>query len=238
MKYMDDFSDQRNKAWCIHCGKWLEQVETNHDHVPSKGLLLQPYPEELPVIEICMGCNTSFSSDEEYLQIFLECVLAGSTESSFSHNPKIRRALDRNSNLKSRLDQSRTVKKGVDGSDQILWKPEPHKIQRVILKNARGHAYYEIGEPLLEEPSWVHFIPLHNMSEEDWLTYNTKHFPDSLWPEVGSRMLDRLVSGEDMVDDWVIVQRGIYRYRVQQIGASIAVKSIVREYLATEVIWK
>ena len=59
----------------------------------------------------------------------------------------------------------------------------------------------------------------------------------ALWPEVGSRMMARLVTGEDMAGEWVVVQEGIYRYSVQHAGR-LRVRSILSEYLATEVQWK
>ena len=59
----------------------------------------------------------------------------------------------------------------------------------------------------------------------------------ALWPEVGSRMMTRLATGEDMAGQWVVVQEGIYRYSVQQAGG-LRVRSVLSEYLATEVQWE
>ena len=39
MHFIEDFSDQRNKANCIHCDRSLTVAETNKDHVPTKSLL-------------------------------------------------------------------------------------------------------------------------------------------------------------------------------------------------------
>jgi len=82
MQNIQEFVDRRHKAWCIHCTKELVSVETNRDHVPTKSLLREPYPPNLPVIEICKVCNQSFSADEEYLVAFLGAVLTGSTDPS------------------------------------------------------------------------------------------------------------------------------------------------------------
>jgi hypothetical protein len=54
------------------------------------------------------------------------------------------------------------------------------------------------------------------------------------WPEVGSRMATRLLTGEDTAGHWVVVQDGIYRYSVQQTGG-LRVRSVLSEYLATEI---
>ena len=49
-------------------------------------------------------------------------------------------------------------------------------------------------------------------------------------------MMTRVLTGQDMRDGWVIVQDGVYRFRVQHYGG-ILVKSVLFEYLATEVRW-
>ena len=49
-------------------------------------------------------------------------------------------------------------------------------------------------------------------------------------------MMTRVLTGEDMDSGWVVVQEGTYRYVVQQTGG-LRVRSILSEYLATEVQW-
>lgn len=39
MRYIEEFVDERLKAWCIHCGSAIADVESNRDHVPTKSLL-------------------------------------------------------------------------------------------------------------------------------------------------------------------------------------------------------
>ena len=75
MERIEEFVDERQKSWCIHCGASIGGVETNEDHVPSRALLLKPYPANLPVVRVCTTCNNGFSMDEEYLFLFLRCVL-------------------------------------------------------------------------------------------------------------------------------------------------------------------
>ena len=59
----------------------------------------------------------------------------------------------------------------------------------------------------------------------------------SVWPEVGSRLMSRLIGGEDMRPDGrVIVQPNVYRFAVVDDGQFV-VRTVIREYLATEVIW-
>ena len=57
MDQLTDYSDSRNKSFCIHYGSGLKPDDSNRDHVPTRGLLNPPYPENLPVVEVCRQCN-------------------------------------------------------------------------------------------------------------------------------------------------------------------------------------
>ena len=92
MEWIEEFVDERQKAWCIYCGALLAAAETNKDHVPSKALLLKPHPENLPVVQVCTACNSDFSVDEEYLFLFLRCVLAGTTDPAGHNDARVARA--------------------------------------------------------------------------------------------------------------------------------------------------
>ena len=35
MDRIEEFVDERQKSWCIHCGSGIEDVATNRDHVPD-----------------------------------------------------------------------------------------------------------------------------------------------------------------------------------------------------------
>lgn len=61
---------------CVYCSGPFE----TRDHVPSKCLLEQPYPPNLPIVECCESCNQSFSKDEQYFVCLIESVLCGSTD--------------------------------------------------------------------------------------------------------------------------------------------------------------
>ena len=49
-------------------------------------------------------------------------------------------------------------------------------------------------------------------------------------------MLTRVFTGRDLVDGWVQVQEGSYRYLVAQHGLML-VRTVIAEYLATEAYW-
>lgn len=238
MDEIEEFSDDRQKAWCVHCGAWLSAAETNSDHVPSKSLLDRPLPAHVPQVEICRDCNSSFSLDEEYFVAFFSCVLAGSTAPEAQTNPKVRRALERNPALLARIEASKKLCLTPDGEETLIWQPEMERILRVVLKNARGHAFFEFGEPMLEEPEHVRAMPLESMSPQQRTAFENVGAASGIagWAEVGSRMMTRQITGQDMAGGWVVVQPGVYRYAVFQEGA-IMVRSVLREYIATEVFW-
>ena len=116
--------------------------------------------------------------------------------------------------------------------------PKRREWKRVVVKNARGHVLHECGEPMLTEPEHVWILPLESMTaaeHEEFENGGTAGEPEP-WPEVGSRMMTRVLTGQDMRDGWVIVQDGVYRFRVQQCGVML-VRTVLFEYLATEVQW-
>jgi hypothetical protein len=239
MQEIEEFSDERNKSWCIHCGQWLALAETNEDHVPSKSLLQKPRPHHLPVVRICKPCNSSFSRDEQYLVAFLSSVLAGSTDPSAQKNASAARSLGNSAKLRALIDRSSSSYQTVGGEICTVWKPDMHRVNRVVVKNARGHAYFEFGEPMMTEPTHVWACPLESMTSKDREDFEGTVYSGQLspWPEVGSRMMTRVLTGQDMAGPWVIVQQGVYRYSLSQCGG-LLVRSVLSEYLATEVYWE
>jgi hypothetical protein len=239
MQRTEEFVDDRQKSWCIHCARSLAGLDTNDDHVPSKSLLSKPRPHHLPVVTICKECNTNFSLDEQYAVTFLSCVLSGSSAPEQQSNASATRALTASPGLRAQIELSRTEYTTVGGEKRTLWKPDAERINRVVVKNARGHAYFECGEPMLDAPVHVWAIPLESMSSEQRSEFEGAGEDPGLavWPEVGSRMMSRLVTGADMLDGWVIVQPHIYRYSVDESGG-LRVRMVLWEYLATEVLWE
>jgi hypothetical protein len=241
MQEIEDYSDERQKVWCIQCGKTIRSRSTNWDHVPTKGLLERPLPAHVPQIEVCEVCNNGFSLDEEYFITFLSCVLSGSTAPEMQRNPKIGRALKRNPSLAARLDAAQSTFTDDDDIPRLMWRPEMERIKRVIIKNGRGHVFYEFCEPMFDEPSHVWAVPLVTLEQHERQRFEDINM--SVWPEVGSRMMmrfaqmmDHTADGMDMVNGWVVVQEGIYRYAVFQENG-LVVRSVIHNYLATEVIW-
>ena len=61
------------------------------------------------------------------------------------------RTLRRNSKLRSRIESSRT-ERTVAGTKTAVFAPEMDRVKRVVVKNARGHALYELDRPMPSEP--------------------------------------------------------------------------------------
>lgn len=238
MDRIEEFVDERQKSWCIQCGALIGGVETSEDHVPSKGLLRKPRPANLPVVNICTPCNNGFSADEEYLFLFLNCVMAGTTDPAKHTDARVARALKHHDKLRARIERSKTGYRTLGGETRLVWEPETERIDRIIVKNARGHAFYEYGEPMLSAPDQVRAVPLESLTAAQRDAFENIQGDGMLagWPEVGSRMMTRVMTGQELRDGWVIVQDGVYRYGVAQSGG-IVVRSVLFEYLATEVWW-
>lgn len=224
------FVDTRLTGSCVYCGG---KYETD-DHVPSKVLLDEPYPNNLPVVPACEQCNNSFSSDEAYLACFIECVINGSASHEHMKREKIKRILESKPWLSAAIESSRHT----DNSNNHLWTPDFSKVRNVVLKLARGHIAYECSELQLGEPEHLSITPICAMSQEEMHRFNTLPVAD-VWPEIGSRAFMRaIVSGYDafLDDGWQIIQPARYRYLVTY-SEGISARFILSEYLACEVIW-
>ena len=251
MQYVEDYSDQRQKAWCIHCGTAIADVDANRDHVPSKSLLskrLRRLGAEydrgggeadayLPQVLICKECNSGFARDESYLLCVLHAVLAGSLYPDAATHPEAANV------LRSNRDVVRSLKCGSGGEmhlfdclDPFTLYPDADRVARVVLKNARGHAYHEIGEPLMEMPAWVRFAPLDSMGEIERGRFEEIGGGVDVWPEVGSRMTLRVVDGVGLAGGWMEVEKDRYRYAVDW-SSDVVVRTVIWEYLATETCW-
>lgn len=227
------FIDERLTGTCVYCGSHPD----TRDHVPSKVLLDEPYPPELPVVGACEKCNASFSLDEQYLACFLDCVIRGGAEASDLHHPNVKRILEGNPALQWRIEAARRR----DEADNLIWEPEAGRIRNVVLKLARGHAAYELYQKL-EEPTVVSFAPLQILSDDQKSAFEQVAGDDKidLWPEIGSRAFLRAFGKSPdrlpLSGGWVVVQPDRYRYAVVETGV-VLVRMVLSEYLACEVVW-
>jgi len=227
------FSDERLAGHCVYCGGPPE----TRDHVPSRFLLDDPLPGNLPVVEACVNCNQSFSLDEEYLGCLIDCAMVGTATPSGSQREKVLRALERNSSLAARLDGC----KRMDGHGALVWMPEEERVHRVALKLARGHAAFELSEPQLHEPLSVQARPLRVLSQEQRTVFeNAGAGQAEVWPEIGSRSFLRACGArpfENWQGPWIVVQPGRYRYAID-LADGLVVQIVIGEYLACRVEWE
>lgn len=236
MKHIDDYTDDRQKGSCIHCGASLGNSKTTKDHIPSKTLLDRPLPDNVHTVDICFLCNNGFSGHEEYFAAFLSATMAGSTVPEVQPFGAGRKALAGNAKMRRLIDESATQHVDEDGETRLTWHPDLERIRPVVIKNARGHVFFELGLPFYHEPAHVITQPLVTAPEE-WLSDFLTVDHGNGWPEVGSRLLQRLVSGDDMAAGWTIVQLGVYVFAVFEDDDGVVARSIIREYLLTEVRW-
>lgn len=230
MDQLNNYSDERLLIGCTYC----DGKTGTRDHVPSRVLLEQPYPENLPVVPTCPECNAGFSLDEAYLACLIECARTGSVESV--ERPKVRRIFDESPSLSARLKEARTV----SDCGLAVHSIEDERVRRIVLKLARGHAAYELSEQLRGGPSRFIAVPLNVLSTDDRDYFEEVPVP-SAWPEVGTRALQRVAvltaSNTTVADDWIEVQPERYRYFAVANGVSVTVRIVIGEYLACEVIW-
>jgi hypothetical protein len=109
-------------------------------------------------------------------------------------------------------------------------------VRKVTSKLAQGHAAFELSEPMFRDPDRLEVFPLPQLSEEERRSFESVP-ADPYWPEVGSRAMIRMAAGgPDVVDGWILVQPGRYRY-LTSAADGILIRIVLSEYLACEAIW-
>jgi hypothetical protein len=241
MDQLNNLADYRLIRGCIYCGGSAE----TRDHVPSKCLLEQPYPTNLPVAGCCDTCNQDFSKDEQYFVCLIESVLCGSTEPEKIRRPSVARMMRNSPALRQRIENSKIE---VDG--QIAFAPEIERINNVILKLARGHAAFELSQSCPAKPDHFWCGALASLPQENQEAFNSVHF-QQVFGEVASRNMQRLMvtqmirlseNGEQqnlgmLINDWVDVQDNQYRFIAIDDMGQIIIRIVIAEYFACEVAW-
>jgi hypothetical protein len=227
MDQLRSFGDERVLEFCAFCGG-----ETGtRDHCPSRVLLDEPYPEHLPVVPACSACNASFSTDEEYFACLIACAKAGTTDPERLQRSKVRRILTARPALRAKLEQARHT-----ANDVTAFRIEQQRVENVFVKFARGHALHELHEPMLARPDAVRVKLLTTMTKSERAEFENPA-PPTIWPEVGSRAMQRLSVGSGAVRaPWIEVQAGRYRFHASPANG-ITIRMVVNEYLAGQVIW-
>lgn len=242
MDQIINYSDNRLLRGCIYC----ENSADTRDHVPSRCLLDQPFPQNLPVVGCCNSCNQNFSKDEQYFVCLIESVLCGSTKPENIRRPSVAKIMKKFPALRQRIENSK-----VEMDGQIAFEQDSKRVENVMLKLARGHAAFELSQKCWTEPNHFWCGPLSLLSEETREAFNSLHF-QSTAGEVLSRNMQRLMvlhmnqiseSGEEqngamLVNDWLDVQDGRYRYIAIDDMGSVVIRIVISEYFACEVMWE
>ncbi len=222
------FVDYRFAGVCAYCGG----VADSRDHVPSKVLLDEPYPDNLPITESCSDCNQGFSLSEEYLACFLECVAQGTSEPNDNFRSRIAATLAAKPAIAQRIEASKSVSE----NGTLTWQPESNRVSEVVLKLARGHIAYELGHQRIDNPQIIEIVPLLSMSDRERASF-LEIVPSGLYPEIGSRSFVGSLKGKvTAFETWCTVQSNNYQYAVGQ-GTGDWVKMVLRGYLACYVEW-
>lgn len=228
MKQIRPLGDERTLADCIYCGAYPD----SRDHVPSRVLLDEPYPENLPVVPSCRACNDSFSLDEEYIAALVDCAAVGSVGPSERHREKVRIILERKPALASALENARSVD---HANGSVVFEPDASRVRNVVLKLARGHAAFELHSLKDDEPARVAIIPIGLLDEEARESFEAP--PDvCMHPEVCSRAMNRMSEHGVPSPSWIVVQPDRYRFLASP-GLPLLVRIVIGEYLACEVVW-
>jgi hypothetical protein len=227
MQQIETFGDERHLLYCLYCGAEPDTRE----HVPSRVLLDKPYPDNLPVVGACQACNVAFSPDEDYLACAVAVALAGTADPASLERDKVRRILSDRPALAARFRAALRL-----ADQETSLEIEVRRVQRVLTKLARGHAFFELSEPVLDEPVNVAFIPLLLLSSNARRQFEVPPAA-AAWPPPGSRaMLQLLASWPAGEQRWIVVQPSRYRYVVSE-GPPVSVRIVLSEYLACEVTW-
>ena len=116
--------DRLKSLACIHCGCGTGP----RDHVPSKVILDEPYPPDLPVVDTYEACNQGLLLNKQNLVCFLECVIHGATDPDALGRARAARMLRELPDLRSRIQ----LFKRETLWGELLWNPEVDRVKKLF----------------------------------------------------------------------------------------------------------
>lgn len=156
---------------------------------------------------------------------------AGTTTDVLRLRPKVRATLKRSRRLATSITETLNAE-----PNSPVWERALRRIETVIIKLAQGHAAYELGESILwHYARTAEFSPFHAMDVTSKERYENALWSSDLWPEVGTRAMQRLACG---IDAWVVVQDGNYRYHALSDDVGHRVRMVIHEHFACEVTFR
>ncbi|MNG26179.1 hypothetical protein D3C84_1111330 [compost metagenome] len=110
-------------------------------------------------------------------------------------------------------------------------------MKAVLTKLAKGHALFELHESAAREPDEISVFPLLALTEQQRIDFE-EPIAAEVWPEVGSRAMQRILTGQDIDrSGWIIVQPDLYRYVASAVG-HIEVRIVINEYIGCMAQWE
>ncbi|WP_264771876.1 hypothetical protein [Defluviimonas salinarum] len=200
-------------------------------------MLDEPLPGHFPMVRVCIDCNRDQSEAETYFYAILSAVLSGSHRPEDQILPIGERVLRSDKSLRRRIFEAKNI--APDGS--LIWNVDHELIGQVLTAYARGHIFLETGELALDKPARVVFKPLATMGQDERTAF--LEVQNDVFPELGSRLFITLFDPQDErrqlldANGFFVIQPNTYQYKVVLRNGQIGIRSIVRNFLATEVSW-
>lgn len=223
MKNRKEYASWAGNICCYCCG----HADTV-DHVPSKVLLEEPYPANLLTVPCCKECNESFSKDEEYVAVLMECVECQSFNSKDFRRDRIRRIIEHTPSLISKVRLN--VIPCFDGSFTINC--DDRRLRNVIYKLCVGHLRYE--GLYLETTMNQYDVNIFSDVMKEFLDDFMMPIHSEQLPEVGSRSLSEiLIMDGEYCSPWHEVQPHMYYYCVAHDLSEVRI--LIHDYFAVKV---
>ena len=108
---------------------------------------------------------------------------------------------------------------------------ENDRIKKVLGKYAFAHFCFERGEHPEKEAIQINFAFINQLTEEQIKLFN-KVESSGIFPEVGSRLFQRVIENGD---SWMVTQNEHYRYYISK--NQPYVKIVISEFLFAEVVF-
>lgn len=234
------FSDERLDYSCSYCG---ENTPVTRDHVPSRILLDDPFPENLPLVGCCQKCNNGFSKDEEYFASVIECIIHSTPNPELLTREKIKKVLRYNSKLRQRIESSFIKEDPMlfnDFEQRLYFRVEFERFENVLIKLAKGHVKFEHSTPMFESPNVIWFKYIGELSENERTEFFNIEYSGKI-TEIGSRAFHKIYVDNMMQtfhNKWEVIQEGRYVYCVSNNLGQTTVRIILSNYLACYISWQ
>jgi hypothetical protein len=104
------------------------------------------------------------------------------------------------------------------------------------LNGHRGLWAYEVGETAQSSSATVRYAQIAGLRADEIEAFRTLEQP-YLLPEVGSRMMIRVLTAEDKAApvSWIDLQAGRFSYGIEGLSEGGRVKMVIGDYIAAEV---